>query len=220
MKKLTPYQILKQESERVSWPISYETDLTQHDKRTLRYRREIPNRFLWILRKHGTYLFIPDNTLYDHADWAQACCQWYKYEAKFYVFTGEKLIQVSPDNAFKMFSYMSRLDSTLCANCNLRELAAQNTHNYRIHTVAAGWFFKDNDLTIEGQHFILKVPENTHKNELLKWSPLDGELCGLPLGSEVLGWVPGDIKNCTCLYEPPSRYNKHNKARRERFQEA
>lgn len=49
------YPVLLAESKRVGWPVSFATDLTEHDQRFLRKRKpEWP--FVWCLRESGTHV--------------------------------------------------------------------------------------------------------------------------------------------------------------------
>lgn len=59
---MTPYQMLKKESKSIGWPVAYKTDLTKHDLNLIRKNKN--KRFFWILREHGTHLFIIEDSKY------------------------------------------------------------------------------------------------------------------------------------------------------------
>jgi hypothetical protein len=53
------YKALVAMSKKIGWPTAYQTDLTNHDKKSLTYRLpELP--FGWILRESGTYMVHPE----------------------------------------------------------------------------------------------------------------------------------------------------------------
>ena len=54
----TPYQHLKQASRDVGWPLSFPTDLTEHDRARLN-GSDPPKAFGWVLRELGTLLIDP-----------------------------------------------------------------------------------------------------------------------------------------------------------------
>lgn len=55
---LDPYDELELESNAVGWPLSFKTDLTEHDRARLQ-GDDAPKVFGWVLRKLGTLLLDP-----------------------------------------------------------------------------------------------------------------------------------------------------------------
>lgn len=55
---LDPYDELELEASAVGWPLSFKTDLTEHDKPRLQ-GGDAPKIFGWVLRKLGTLLLDP-----------------------------------------------------------------------------------------------------------------------------------------------------------------
>lgn len=58
---LSPYDELEIEAARVSWPVSFKTDMTNHDKPRLE-ATDAPPVFAWVLRELGTLLLDPRMT--------------------------------------------------------------------------------------------------------------------------------------------------------------
>lgn len=61
---MTPYQILKKESEKVGWPKHYKQDLTKHDKSILSIKNNKGKKFIWMLREYGTHMYTLEDNKY------------------------------------------------------------------------------------------------------------------------------------------------------------
>jgi hypothetical protein len=86
------YAALLVEAERVGWPERFQTDLTEHDQRTLAERRPT-DPFAWVLSNGATYLVFPSAVPIDGAGTyahrrPRACaesfgrenCRWYWWD--------------------------------------------------------------------------------------------------------------------------------------------